>query len=303
MEFSVRYDRTAVILTALVCALLLAVPALAASARILPISALVILVAFACSPRGYTVSGRTLTVRRWIGNARIPLHDVKQARRATAGDLRGCLRLFGSGGMFGYYGLFRTTQLGKCWWYATNRQNMVVVITADQTVLVSPEDIDGFLAVIGPVASTESEPVPARRLSRAAIAILIALGVIGVAVAAFALLYAPGPPRLTLTNGSLAIHDWFYPVKVQASEVDVARIRIVDVATDPEWRPARRTNGFANAHYRAGWFRAANGQEMRLYRAAGARLVLLPPRGPGTPVLLEVENPESFLEELRSKWR
>jgi hypothetical protein len=153
MDFGARYDRTAVILTAMVCALLLAVPALAGSRKILPISALVILVTFACSPRGYAVSGRTLTVRRWIGNARIPLHDIKQARRATADDLRGCLRLFGSGGMFGYFGLFRTSTLGKCWWYATNRQNMVVVITGDQTVLVSPEDVDGFLTAIGPVAS------------------------------------------------------------------------------------------------------------------------------------------------------
>lgn len=150
MEFGVRYDRTTVVLTVLASALLLGAPILTRNATILPFSALVVLAAFAWSPRGYSVSGRTLTIRRWIRDARIPLDDVKQARRAAAGDLRGCLRLFGSGGMFGYYGLFRTSALGKCWWYATDRKSLVVVITGGRTVVVSPEDADGFLAAVGP---------------------------------------------------------------------------------------------------------------------------------------------------------
>lgn len=303
MEFGVRYDRTAGVLTALVCALLLAVPVLAGAPRILPISGLVIAVAFACSPRGYSVSGRTLSIQRWIGNARIPLDDLKQARHATSDDLRGTLRLFGSGGMFGYYGLFRTSTLGKCWWYATNRQNLVVVITGDQTVLVSPEDVVGFLTVIGPGTSIQSEPKPASGLPRIAIAIGIAVGVVGVAVTALALLYAPGPPRVTLTRESLTIHDRFYPVTVPAAEVDLAAVRVVDITTDSEWRPTRRTNGFANSHYRSGWFQTANGQEIRMYRADGTRLVLLPPKAKGTAVLLEVEDLERFIEDLRRQWR
>ena len=156
MEFSVRYDRTTKVLTALVCVLLLSVPLFTDAPKILAISALVIAASFAWSPRGYTISGRTLTVKRLVGNARVPLNDLRDVRRATADDLRGCLRLFGSGGMFGYFGLFRTSKLGRCWWYATNRQNMVVVITGDQTVLVSPAEVDAFLSIIGPVQSTSS---------------------------------------------------------------------------------------------------------------------------------------------------
>jgi hypothetical protein len=156
MEFGAPYDRTAKILTGIVCALLLSAPLFAGTSKILAISALVIAASFAWSPRGYAVSGRTLTVKRWVGNARVPLNDLRDVRRATADDLRGCLRLFGSGGMFGYFGLFRTSKLGRCWWYATNRQNMVVVITGDQTVLASPADVDAFLSMIGPVQSTSS---------------------------------------------------------------------------------------------------------------------------------------------------
>jgi len=302
MEFGARYDRTAKILTGLVCALLLAVPLWAGSAQILFISVLIVGTVFACSPRGYVISGRMIVVKRWIGNARIPLEDLRDARRATPDDLRGCLRLFGSGGMFGYFGLFRTSPLGRCWWYLTNRQNTVVVIAAGQTSLFSPDNIDGFLAAIGPVEAGESPSRPAAGWSRVATAIAIAVGVITVAVVAFALLYTPGPPSLTLTNDSLTIHDWFYPVTVKADEVDVAGIRVVDIAIDTAWRPTSRTNGFANSQYRAGWFKTANGRQVRLYRANGSRLVLLPPKAQGTPVLLEVNEPDKFLEKLREEW-
>ena len=63
-----------------------------------------------------------------------------------------------------------------------------------------------------------------------------------------------------------------------------------------------RTNGFANAHYRSGWFRVANGQKVRMYRADGTRLLLLPPKGDGAAVLLEAKDPEQFLDELRRQW-
>jgi len=57
-------------------------------------------------------------------------------------------RLAGSGGLFGYYGLFQTSKLGRSNWYLTNRQHSVVVITASRTVLLSPDDADGFLAAV-----------------------------------------------------------------------------------------------------------------------------------------------------------
>lgn len=80
-----------------------------------------------------------------IGKARISLEGLREARRANADDMQGAIRLWGSGGFFGYYGLFRTSRLGRCWWYVTNRRNLVVVI-AGQTALFSPDDVDGFLA-------------------------------------------------------------------------------------------------------------------------------------------------------------
>jgi hypothetical protein len=127
-------------------------------------------------------------------------------------------------------------------------------------------------------------------------------GLVVLTIVALAFLYSPGPPSYTLTPNSLTINDRFYPVTLNAGSVDVEHIRVVDIRNDPEWRPTGRTNGFANSHYRSGWFRIANGQEARMYWATGSRLVLLPPKGTAVPVLMEASDPERFIEEVRQAW-
>ena len=121
------------------------------------------------------------------------------------------------------------------------------------------------------------------------------------AAAGFALVYSPGAPGYSLTRDTLSIHDRFYPVTLRADAVDVGGIRIVDVA-DPEWRPIARTNGFSNRHYHSGWYRLAGGRLVRLYRADSQKLVLLPPKGSGTAVLLEVPDPARFIAGLQREW-
>ena len=132
------------------------------------------------------------------------------------------------------------------------------------------------------------------------------IGAVGLGIAimavTFALFYAPGPPRYTLTRDALRIHDRFYPVTLPAEAVDVGGIQVVDFGANPEWRPVCRTNGFSNPHYHSGWYRAAGGQKIRLYRADGKRLVLLPPRGSGPAVIIEVAEPERFIADWKREW-
>jgi hypothetical protein len=128
------------------------------------------------------------------------------------------------------------------------------------------------------------------------------VGIVVIAVAGLAILYSPGPPSYTLTPTSLAIHDRFYAVTVNAADVDVEEIRIVDIGVDTNWRPTARTNGFSNSHYHSGWFRVANGQNVRMYWADGKRLVLLPPKGYGAAILFETKEPDKFVNEVRQEW-
>lgn len=310
MTFSVSYDPATKIVSLLVfvaavgAALASHIPAVAF------ILFFVICLTYAYSPRGYACEGPSITVKRLVGDVVIPLQGLREARAATKDDFRGCLRLWGSGGLFGYFGTFRTRKLGKSTWYVTNRRNAVVVVTDSRTALFSPDDVNGFLAAIGAFAPAVSPPPAAPydmpRFAGAGRSIGLIVGVVVGAVAlafvVFCVLYSPGPPRYTLDFRSLEIHDLFYPVTVRAADVDLDRIRVVDFAVDTDWRPTARTNGFANSHYASGWFRVANGQTVRMYRAGVTRLVLLPPKAGGAPVLLDVNDPQRFVEDLRQLW-
>ena len=108
----------------------------------------VIILGYAFSPQRYEVVGREIVVNRLIGDVRVPLDALREVRRAGPEDLRGAIRLWGSGGLFGYYGLFRTSKLGKCRWFVTNRRNLVVVVTDSKTTLYSPDAVDEFIAAV-----------------------------------------------------------------------------------------------------------------------------------------------------------
>ena len=104
----------------------------------------VFLLSYAYSPRAYSVSNGAIIVKRLIGNVRVPPENLRVLRKIEKDDLRGCMRLWGSGGLFGYYGLFRTSKLGRCTWYATNRKKLVVAIGEKTTTVLSPDDVDSF---------------------------------------------------------------------------------------------------------------------------------------------------------------
>ena len=183
------------------------------------------------------------------------------------------------------------------------------MITAAKTFVLSPDDVDGFLAAIraaAPVTSIDAPPLDS--LPSGGVASWFGwvigglVGIAAIAAVAFGMLYSPGPPDCTLTAESLTIHDRFYPVTLNRADVDIAHVRIVDFAVDTEWQPTARTDGFGNAHYHSGWFGLANRKKVRMYRADSTRLVLLPPNGKGPAVLLESKDPDKFIDDLRAAW-
>jgi len=306
-KFSVSYDRTTKIVSTVVCGGLLLIAAAVQSPVAAGIAALSLLLFYAWSPQGYVVSSDSIAIRRLVGTVRVPLDRVQEARLATNEDLSGCIRLWASGGLFGDYGVMRTNRLGTCRWYVTNRSKTVVVRTEDRTVVLSPDEPEALLqAIHAPAAAAPGASGPlfesAGAPDRIGGVVGAVVGILALAIAAFAMLYAPGPPRYTLTGSMLTIHDRFYPVTLSANTVDVAGIRIVDLRTQPEWRPTLKTNGFSNPRYHSGWYRVAGGQTIRLYRATGTRLVLLPPKTGGPPVLMEVPEPERFIKQVRREW-
>ena len=310
-SFSASYDKSTKLISAGIFVLMLLLAVVIPGVFMGCLGALLLVATYAWSPRSYTIAERSILVKRLIGTARIPLDGIREARIATPDDFRGCLRLLGNGGLFGYYGQFSTTKLGECKWYVTNRSNAVVIVTRTGTTVFSPDDADGFLAAIQasvpvpppiPVDPLLNSLQPYKAGVPASMWVGGAIAIVVLAVVGFAVAYAPGPPSYTLTPQSLTIHDRFYPVILQAGSVDTEHIRLIDFGVDTEWRPTARTNGFANSHYRSGWFRVASGKTVRMYHADGTRLVLLPPKGDGAAVLLETTDPEKFMREVRQAW-
>lgn len=146
--FPASYDSTTKIISAIMCVLVVVVSVVARSMVATAIGVVVVALSYAYSPRGYIVADRSIIVKRLIGNRVIALEGLGEARAATPEDLRGRIRIWGSGGMFGYYGLFRTSRLGTCRWHMTNRQNAVIVFPGQGTTLFSPDDVHGFLAAV-----------------------------------------------------------------------------------------------------------------------------------------------------------
>jgi len=312
-SFTAPYDGATKIISALSGLILLSAGTATHNLLVTALALALLFVVFAYSPRGYDIAEGSLVIRRMAGSVRLPLLELREARQATKDDFRGCVRVWGNGGLFGYTGTFRTATLGKSTWYLGDRSRAVVLRFGGKTVLVSPGDVEGFLEAMRPYvprqAAAPGVPAeiagggsagPARALVLGA---AVLLGLAGTVVAFFAVSYTPGPPDYTLTRDSLIIHDRFYPVTLQADAVDVAHVQVVDVTDGSDWRPTQRTNGFANSHYQSGWFRTSSGQKIRLYRAGGDRLVLIPPKGSGNAVLLEARDEQRLVDEIQRQWQ
>ena len=62
-------------------------------------------------------------------------------------DIRNCVRTFGVGGLFGYYGCFANFTFGSMTWYATRKDKAVLITTnTNKKVLVTPNDPVAFIA-------------------------------------------------------------------------------------------------------------------------------------------------------------
>ncbi len=123
--------------------------ALAGSAMIAPL-----LLGWALAPKGFIIASKELVIDRPLRPVRLPLSEIRTVRRLDAADSRrlgllgGALRTFGSSGMFGYFGRFRSPALGSFRLYATRGDGFVLLDTEREPVVVTPGDADRFCAEI-----------------------------------------------------------------------------------------------------------------------------------------------------------
>ena len=97
--------------------------------------------------RGYVLSGESLLIQRLGWQSRLDLTGLVSAE-ADPEAMAKSLRTFGNGGLFCFCGRFRNTKLGAYRAYATDPKRSVVLKFQNQTVVVTPDRPDDFVASI-----------------------------------------------------------------------------------------------------------------------------------------------------------
>lgn len=102
----------------------------------------VLLITFFVSPRSYTVAKGQLIIERPLNQKVFDLHATSTAELIDPDSGAGHgLRLWGSGGMFGYFGIFHNSDLGKYYLAATRSSNRVMITTSSgKKVVITPDD-------------------------------------------------------------------------------------------------------------------------------------------------------------------
>lgn len=93
--------------------------------------------------RGYAVEHGNLVIRRVGWSTRFPLEGL-QSVEADSHAMKGSIRLFGNGGLFSFTGLYRNKKLGNYRAFVNDLNRLIVLRFAKRTIVVSPNDPDGF---------------------------------------------------------------------------------------------------------------------------------------------------------------
>jgi hypothetical protein len=82
------------------------------------------------APRSLTVDDNGVVLRRVAGRLEIPADEIVEMREVAPEELRGMIRIAGSGGFCGYIGRFWNRRLGHFVLNITEQRNLLMVRTA-----------------------------------------------------------------------------------------------------------------------------------------------------------------------------
>ena len=112
--------------------------------------ALILTVGAAFAPRQYQITDDSILVRRLFAkNVKIPLAEVLSLQPVSYKYVfKKSVRIMGSGGGFGIYGDFTSPSLKYFKAYMTRRDKLVLITTTDKPFVLTPDDMDGFIAAV-----------------------------------------------------------------------------------------------------------------------------------------------------------
>jgi hypothetical protein len=96
-------------------------------------------------PVSYTIVPDCVRINRPVLPIIIQDADIIQLEKTNVSDLSISLRLLGSGGVWGYFGIYHSSIHGKLIMMATDMQNLVLIVTPTKKYVISPEHPKDFL--------------------------------------------------------------------------------------------------------------------------------------------------------------
>lgn len=105
------------------------------------------LIVFLYRPISYEITESMVCINRPLLDIKIQINDIKSVEILEDSRLRGVVRLFGVGGLFGYWGKFYSSKIGTMTWYATRRdQAILITTTEDKKIVLTPDDPEIFVS-------------------------------------------------------------------------------------------------------------------------------------------------------------
>jgi Bacterial PH domain len=107
---------------------------------------LIYVIGYLFAPRNYSITANTVLIHRPLTNISIKKNDIKSVEIVERNKISKAWRIFGVGGLFGYYGRFWNSEMGTMTFYATRTADAILIRThTDKKIILTPDEPEAFL--------------------------------------------------------------------------------------------------------------------------------------------------------------
>lgn len=108
---------------------------------LLPIG--IYIVCYLHRPLGYVIGDGKIIIKRPVKSIILNLKNIRDAYLIRKESMNWMWKTFGNGGLFGFYGDFRSDRYGDMTLYATRRGNYLMLETTDrEKIVLTPDDVN-----------------------------------------------------------------------------------------------------------------------------------------------------------------
>ncbi len=108
---------------------------------------LLLSISYLYKPQSYLVTPKAIIIKRTVKSVEIPLDQIREVKSISEEEMGLALRLFGNGGVFGFTGYFFSGKMGRMRWYATRKNNYVLIVTKPNKKIILTPDLQQELVL------------------------------------------------------------------------------------------------------------------------------------------------------------